>query len=202
MSFPENLRTLRVTRGLTQPALAEKAGIEQSYLSKLENGRSKPSEDMLTRLAQALEVKLEALQNGDETEERARRRQWVLQAAGATLVLVMVFLLGRVTAVYPLSIGQVIKGKSAGADENLVLSIRDLAPKSIEVVSVSDRGGNGHIINVSGSTPDYATLDAYMGVIKSKFGGSFSYIELDPTDSNNAVRLHQFHLEYAAPVAR
>ena len=43
MSFQENLRTLRLARGLTQPLLAEKADIEQSYLSKLENGRSKPS---------------------------------------------------------------------------------------------------------------------------------------------------------------
>ena len=33
MPFHENLRTLRLARGLTQPLLAVKAGIEQSYLS-------------------------------------------------------------------------------------------------------------------------------------------------------------------------
>lgn len=199
MPFHENLRTLRLARGLTQPALAEKADIEQSYLSKLENGRSKPSEEVLTRLAQALEVKAEALQNGDETEERTRRWQRAAIAAGSAIVLMVVFFAGRATAVYPLSFGEVVKG--ARADENLVLGIRDLAPKNIEVVSITNRGGTNHIM-VSGGSPDYATLDAYMGAIKSKFGGGFSYIELDPADPANPAKLHHFDLQYDAPVAR
>ena len=111
MSFNENLRTLRLARGLTQPALAEKAGIEQSYLSKLENGRSRPSEDVLTRIAQALDVKTEALtQNGDETEERHHRWRLGLTAACTALCLVVAFFMGRATAVYPLTLGQVISG--------------------------------------------------------------------------------------------
>ena len=106
MSFEENLRTLRLARGLTQPVLADKAGIEQSYLSKLENGRSKPSEEVLERLAEALEVTPEALQqNGDETEERRRRWTRVGFSAAAAMALVTMFLLGRATAVYPLSFG-------------------------------------------------------------------------------------------------
>ncbi len=191
MSFNENLRTLRLTRGLTQPALAEKAGIEQSYLSKLENGRSRPSEDVLGRLAQALEVKLETLQNGDETEERTRRWQRSAVAAGAALALVLAFFVGRTTAIYPLSFGEVIKG--ARADQDLALGVRDLAPKGIEVINVSS-GGN-HVV-MRGSTPDYPTLDAYMGGIKAKFGGSFSNIELDPAEPGQPRR---FSLVYDAP---
>src|SRR5579859_5108682 len=95
MSFEENLRTLRLARGLTQPLLAEKTGIEQSYLSKLENGRSHPSDEVLGRLAQALEVKPETLQqNGDETEDGRRRWMRVGISAASVVVLAAVFLLG------------------------------------------------------------------------------------------------------------
>ena len=179
MSFNENLRTLRLARGLTQPILAEQAGIEQSYLSKLENGRSRPSEEVLGRLAQALEVKPETLiQNGDETEQRRRRWTRVGFSAAAAAALVAVFLLGRATAIYPLSFGQVIKG--ARADENLVLAVRELAPKGVEVINIGSNGPTGSHLNISGKVQDYATLDAYMKGIKSKFGGTFWDIQLDP----------------------
>jgi transcriptional regulator with XRE-family HTH domain len=194
MPFHENLRTLRLARGLTQPALAEKADIEQSYLSKLENGRSRPSEEVLARLAQALEVKPEALANGDETEERTRRWQHAAVSAGAALALVLAFFVGRATAIYPLSLGQVIKGANAG--ENRVLEVRELAPQGIEVINVASSGSAGEHIGVSGTTPDYAALDAYMGGIKAKFGGSFSFIQLDPSAAGQP---HHFNVIYEAP---
>jgi len=192
MSFQENLRTLRLARGLTQPLLAEKAGIEQSYLSKLENGRSRPSDEVLARLAQALEVKPETLQqNGDEAEDRTRRWQRAALAAGAAVALVVVFLLGRATAVYPLSFGQVIKG--AHADENLVLGVRELAPKGVEVINVASNGPDGKHLGISGTVTDYATLDTYMKSIKAKFGGTFWFIQLDPAGSDST---HHFTLTY------
>lgn len=198
MSFEENLRTLRLARGLTQPVLAEKAGIEQSYLSKLENGRSKPSEDVLTRLAQALDVKPETLQqNGDDSDERHRRWMRLGFSAGALVVLVAVFLLGRATALYPLSFNQVIRG--AHADENLVLGVRDLAPKNVEVINVTSDGPGGSHLHLSGKVPDYATLDTYMKDIKGKFGGTFWYIELDPAAG---VEPHHFSLVYDQTAAK
>ena len=201
MSFHENLRTLRLARGLTQPLLAEKAGIEQSYLSKLENGRSKPSDEVLARIAQALEVKPETLtQNGDEADEGSRRWKRVGLSAAAAAVLAVTFLAGRATAVYPLSFGEVIKG--ARADGNLVLEVRELAPKGIEVINVASNGAAQEHIRVTGATPDYETLDTYMGGIKAKFGGGFSSIELDPTDPAYPKNLHHFELLYDAPVAR
>jgi transcriptional regulator with XRE-family HTH domain len=42
----ERIRQLRTERSLTQPQLAEAIGIEQSYLSKLENDKSVPSADI------------------------------------------------------------------------------------------------------------------------------------------------------------
>jgi len=43
MNFGERIKQLRTERNMTQPQLAEAIGIEQSYLSKLENDKSVPS---------------------------------------------------------------------------------------------------------------------------------------------------------------
>lgn len=197
MSFSDNLRTLRLTRGLTQPALAEKAGIEQSYLSKLENGRSRPSEDVLTRLAQALDVKLETLQNGDETEERSRRWLRGLQVAGVTLALGIAFFVGRASALYPLSVGQVISG--ANAHENLPQQLMGLAPKGVEVIMLSEHGRAGEQVAVSGRAVDMAAVEAYTSAIRGKFGGSFTVIQVSPAA---AGEMHAFSLDYVIGAER
>lgn len=54
MHFGERLKQLRTERGLTQPQLAQAAGIEQSYLSKLENDKSVPSAEMFSTLLAGL----------------------------------------------------------------------------------------------------------------------------------------------------
>ena len=53
MKFGDYLRRIREEKGWTQPEAAQKAGIEQSYLSKLETGKSYPSEEVFARLAEA-----------------------------------------------------------------------------------------------------------------------------------------------------
>lgn len=50
MTFGEKLRRLRTDKNLTQPELAQATSIEQSYLSKLENGKSLPSNDVLNKI--------------------------------------------------------------------------------------------------------------------------------------------------------
>jgi transcriptional regulator with XRE-family HTH domain len=50
------LRFLRTNKGLTQIQLAELTGLDQSHISKLETGATKPSYDTLTRLAAALGI--------------------------------------------------------------------------------------------------------------------------------------------------
>lgn len=57
-SFPGLCRRWRTTRNLSQLALAETAGVSQRHVSWLETGRSRPSRDMVLRLAEALEVPL------------------------------------------------------------------------------------------------------------------------------------------------
>lgn len=56
MNFGEYLRRRRAQLGWTQPHAAARAGIEQSYLSKLESGRSIPSGEVYQRLVDALEI--------------------------------------------------------------------------------------------------------------------------------------------------
>ena len=52
------LKRLREVRGLSQTALAEKAGISRGYLARLEAGRQDPTLSVIERLAKALKVKL------------------------------------------------------------------------------------------------------------------------------------------------
>lgn len=56
MKFGDYLRQTREQKGWTQPEAAAKANIEQSYLSKLETGRSYPSEDIFGRLVAAFGI--------------------------------------------------------------------------------------------------------------------------------------------------
>ncbi len=53
MKFGDYLKNKRSERGWTQPEAAARAKIEQSYLSKLENGKSIPSGEIYDRLVAA-----------------------------------------------------------------------------------------------------------------------------------------------------
>ena len=114
MTLGETIKLLRTEQTLTQPELAEKARIEQSYLSKVENDKATPSFDIISRIAQALGLTGMALINKlshsyinehlshlpevaaeyasvMEVRERRTRRQLLLAAVllliGATLYL-------------------------------------------------------------------------------------------------------------------
>jgi transcriptional regulator with XRE-family HTH domain len=51
-----NLRRFRVKRGLSQEALAVDAGVDRSYVGRIERGVENPTVETLSRLAKALEV--------------------------------------------------------------------------------------------------------------------------------------------------
>ena len=50
MNFGERFKQVRTDKGLTQPQFAQMAGIEQSYLSMLENDKSLPSTEMFSTI--------------------------------------------------------------------------------------------------------------------------------------------------------
>lgn len=56
MNFGEKLKQLRAEKNWTQPQMAEAIGIEQSYLSKLENDKSVPSAEMFQAIVKALDL--------------------------------------------------------------------------------------------------------------------------------------------------
>lgn len=72
MNFGDKLRRLRHDKGLTQPELAAAMGIEQSYLSKLENNRSLPSNDVLQRILDVFALDVGALV--DDLDQGARNQ--------------------------------------------------------------------------------------------------------------------------------
>jgi transcriptional regulator with XRE-family HTH domain len=53
-----NIRRLRVARGVSQEALAVDAGIDRTYVSRLERGLENPSVAVLAKLATALEAQI------------------------------------------------------------------------------------------------------------------------------------------------
>ncbi len=56
MNFGEKLKQIRLQKDMTQPQMAEAIGIEQSYLSKLENDKSVPSADMFQAIIRSLDM--------------------------------------------------------------------------------------------------------------------------------------------------
>ena len=55
--FASNVRRLRSERGISQCALAVQAGLDRSYLSRLENARNSTTLELLAKLADVLGVK-------------------------------------------------------------------------------------------------------------------------------------------------
>ena len=59
--FGHNIRRLRLERKLTQEELAQKAGINRSYLGSVERGGRRVSMENIARLAKALGVSADVL---------------------------------------------------------------------------------------------------------------------------------------------
>lgn len=54
--FGQNLRTVRMLRGVTQEALARSLGLKKCAISKYENGRTYPNAKRLAQICRLLEV--------------------------------------------------------------------------------------------------------------------------------------------------
>jgi len=67
-----NLRRLRAQRGLSQEALADRAGLHRTYLGSVERAERNVSIDNICRLAWALEVDVRELLRPDAAAVGAR----------------------------------------------------------------------------------------------------------------------------------
>lgn len=52
----EKIKAFRKSKGMTQAALAEKAGIDRTYINNVEAGRKVPKLNAISRIANALDV--------------------------------------------------------------------------------------------------------------------------------------------------
>ncbi len=75
MKFGDYLRKKREGVGLTQPEAASLAEIEQSYLSKLETGKSYPSEDVFVRLVEAYGIDVQSMTASVESSELQKLKE-------------------------------------------------------------------------------------------------------------------------------
>lgn len=73
MNIGEKIKQLRTDKNLTQPQLADAIGIEQSYLSKLENDKSVPSADIFQSILKALAIDVGSFLEG--VDEKIIHRQ-------------------------------------------------------------------------------------------------------------------------------
>src|SRR5262245_32072453 len=67
----ERLRELRIAAGLTQTALAGER-FSKEYVSQIERGKTRPTQETITWLAQRLGVDPSFLQSGVSSDERSR----------------------------------------------------------------------------------------------------------------------------------
>ena len=69
MTIGKQIKHFRAERNFSQPELAELAGIEQSYLSKLENDKSIPSNEIFRSLLSALSLNTQEFIDAIDTNE-------------------------------------------------------------------------------------------------------------------------------------
>ena len=59
--FGERVRSIRLRRGISQEALADKAGLHRTYVSSVERGERNATLTTIEKLAMALEVSMAEL---------------------------------------------------------------------------------------------------------------------------------------------
>jgi len=123
MNFGERIKQLRTERNMTQPQLAQAIGIEQSYLSKLENDKSVPSPDIFQAILRAFNLQVETLLAGvDDNIVRGELKQipevaeylkksafvkvhsvkrWLFASAAACVVGLTLFIAGYRALMFP-----------------------------------------------------------------------------------------------------
>ena len=68
-SFGTRVRTLRQARGFSQETLADKCGLDRTYVGGIERGERNPSLQNIARIATALNVSLAELMKGVEPRD-------------------------------------------------------------------------------------------------------------------------------------
>ncbi|MBS3797091.1 helix-turn-helix transcriptional regulator [Pseudoalteromonas sp. BDTF-M6] len=104
MELAEQLITLRKQQNWTQAFAAREIGIQQSYLSKLENNKVLPSNEVLAKLAQAYNVSAaDLLPRAQPQSPQGSHRLplcWILSVAGLLVLATVLWALAYFELLY------------------------------------------------------------------------------------------------------
>ena len=89
MTIHSNLKTLRLSRGMTQQQAADQLHLTRQAVSGYETGRTRPDVETLLRFAELYGTYLDTILYGGSRELKARRR---LKAAAGTVPVLLVLL--------------------------------------------------------------------------------------------------------------
>ena len=108
--FSDNLKTMRKAKGYTQEELAIKLKVVRQTVSKWEKGLSVPDADVLSKIADVLDTKVDILLGGTITDEddkdavaeqlakiseqlaiKNRRSKRIWKVVGITLLIILIF---------------------------------------------------------------------------------------------------------------
>lgn len=89
MNLGDTIKNLRIERQITQRELAEKLGVNFTYISKIENGKLEvlPSEDLIRRIAGILGANAEDLLDLAGKLDLKRLQQVAIEVPEAGMVL-------------------------------------------------------------------------------------------------------------------
>lgn len=65
MTLADNIKTTRNIRNITQNEMADALGVNQAFISQLENGRRVPTLEMTERIADVLDCSIDGLLERD-----------------------------------------------------------------------------------------------------------------------------------------
>lgn len=68
MELPKNIKRIRKKKGWSQKILGEMIGSHLSHINRIETGKQNPSLEVLIKLADALDVSIDALVRGNEED--------------------------------------------------------------------------------------------------------------------------------------
>jgi len=207
MLFGEKLKQLRNRLELSQPELAESAGIEQSYLSKLENGRSLPSPEVLNKLVQALAVSLDELLDGiDEKDEIEKlsaipqiathiqvtqiaqqrvRSRWLFTSLALMCIGLVIVFAGMAALLYPdinfqyeYASGEIVpKGESGQIFDTTEAFVRYLEGSREE-----QPGDRSFLVRVNDELQKLGALNSSLYQIEEEFVGSMFHREANESE--------------------
>ena len=95
MEFSEHIVKLRKAKAWTQAKAAQQITIQQSYLSKLENGHYQPSVEVAEKIAKAYDVKVGDLLPLSQEADKPQLAKFIVMALG-----VFTFVVGYFTLVF------------------------------------------------------------------------------------------------------